>query len=227
MNIKKNVFIIDKNNNELNKMLNHLGYNVINYCNLKNILNEIKKYNPDLILFDFMMFGNASVTIIKEIRSISCVPIIIITNNDEKINKIMALELGADDYILKPFDLDELSARIKAINRRYIRNTNELKEDVIKINDIEFNLHEYKIKYNNKKIYMPPKEYELFYYLVTRINKVVTREKLLKEVWNEDIKSNSRTLDVHITRLREKLKDLNDLEIVTIWGKGYKFIISH
>ena len=227
MNIKKNVFIVDKSNNELNKMLNHLGYNIINYCNFKNILNEIKKYNPDLILFDFMMFGNASVTIIKEIRSISCVPIIIITHNDEKINKIMALELGADDYIIKPIDLDELSARIKAINRRYIRNINELKEDVIKISNIEFNSHEYKIKYNNKKICMSPKEYELFYYLVTRINKVVTREKLLKEVWNEDVKKNSRTLDVHITRLREKLKDLNDLEIVTVWGKGYKFIINH
>lgn len=227
MNIKKNVFIVDKSNNELNKMLNHLGYNIINYCNLKNILNEIKKYNPDLILFDFMMFGNASVTIIKEIRNISFVPIIIITHNDEKINKIMALELGADDYMIKPIDLDELSARIKAINRRYIRNTNELKEDVIEINNIEFNLHEYKIKYNNKKICMPPKEYELFYYLVTRINKVVTREKLLNEVWNEDVKSSSRTLDVHITRLREKLKDLNDLEIVTVWGKGYKFIINH
>ena len=174
-----------------------------------------------------MLFGNASVTIIKEIRNISCVPIIIITHNDEKINKIMTLELGADDYIIKPIDLDELSARIKAINRRYTRNTNDLKEDVIEINNIEFNSHEYKIKYNNKKICMPPKEYELFYYLVTRIDKVVTREKLLKEVWNEDVKSSSRTLDVHITRLREKLKDLNDLEIITIWGKGYKFIINH
>lgn len=227
MNIRKNAFIIDRSNNELNKMLNSLGYNTINYYNLKNIINEIKKYNPDLILFDFMLFGNASITIIKEIRNISCVPIIIITHNDEKINKIMTLELGADDYIIKPIDLDELSARIKAINRRYIRNTNDLKEDVIEINNIEFNSHEYKIKYNNKKICMPPKEYELFYYLVTRIDKVVTREKLLKEVWNEDVKSSSRTLDVHITRLREKLKDLNDLEIVTIWGKGYKFIINH
>ncbi len=227
MNIRKNAFIIDRSNNELNKMLNSLGYNTINYYNLKNIINEIKKYNPDLILFDFMLFGNASVTIIKEIRNISCVPIIIITHNDEKINKIMTLELGADDYIIKPIDLDELSARIKAINRRYTRNTNDLKEDVIEINNIEFNSHEYKIKYNNKKICMPPKEYELFYYLVTRIDKVVTREKLLKEVWNEDVKSSSRTLDVHITRLREKLKDLNDLEIITIWGKGYKFIINH
>lgn len=227
MNIRKNAFIIDRSNNELNKMLNSLGYNTINYYNLKNIINEIKKYNPDLILFDFMLFGNASVTIIKEIRNISCVPIIIITHNDEKINKIMTLELGADDYIIKPIDLDELSARIKAINRRYIRNTNDLKEDVIEINNIEFNSHEYKIKYNNKKICMPPKEYELFYYLVTRIDKVVTREKLLKEVWNGDVKSSSRTLDVHITRLREKLKDLNDLEIITIWGKGYKFIINH
>ena len=227
MNIRKNAFIIDRSNNELNKMLNSLGYNTINYYNLKNIINEIKKYNPDLILFDFMLFGNASVTIIKEIRNISCVPIIIITHNDEKINKIMTLELGADDYIIKPIDLDELSARIKAINRRYTRNTNDLKEDVIEINNIEFNSHEYKIKYNNKKICMSPKEYELFYYLVTRIDKVVTREKLLKEVWNEDVKSSSRTLDVHITRLREKLKDLNDLEIITIWGKGYKFIINH
>ena len=227
MNIRKNAFIIDRSNNELNKMLNSLGYNTINYYNLKNIINEIKKYNPDLILFDFMLFGNASVTIIKEIRNISCVPIIIITHNDEKINKIMTLELGADDYIIKPIDLDELSARIKAINRRYIRNTNDLKEDVIEINNIEFNSHEYKIKYNNKKICMPPKEYELFYYLVTRINKVVTREKLLKEVWNEDVKSSSRTVDVHITRLREKLKCFNDLEILTVWGKGYKFIINH
>lgn len=227
MNIRKNVFIIDRSNNELNKMLNSLGYNTINYYNLKNIINEIKKYNPDLILFDFMIFGNALLTIIKEIRNISCVPIIVITNNNEKINKIMALELGADDYVLKPFDLDELSARIKAINRRYTKNIKELNKNIKEISNIEFNSYENKIKYKNKEISMTPKEYELFYYLVLRINKVVTRENILNKVWNDDINSSSRTVDVHITRLREKLKCFNDLEILTIWGKGYKFIINH
>jgi transcriptional regulatory protein resD len=227
MNIRKNVFIIDRSNNELNKMLNSLGYNTINYYNLKNIINEIKKYNPDLILFDFMIFGNALLTIIKEIRNISCVPIIVITNNNEKINKIMALELGADDYVLKPFDLGELSARIKAINRRYTKNIKELNKNIKEISNIEFNSYENKIKYKNKEISMTPKEYELFYYLVLRINKVVTRENILNKVWNEDINSSSRTVDVHITRLREKLKCFNDLEILTIWGKGYKFIINH
>ena len=226
MNIRKNVFIIDRSNNELNKMLNSLGYNTINYYNLKNIINEIKKYNPDLILFDFMIFGNALLTIIKEIRNISCVPIIVITNNNEKINKIMALELGADDYVLKPFDLGELSARIKAINRRYTKNIKELNKNIKEISNIEFNSYENKIKYKNKEISMTPKEYELFYYLVLRINKVVTRENILNKVWNEDINSSSRTVDVHITRLREKLKCFNDLEILTIWGKGYKFIIN-
>ena len=166
MNIRKNVFIIDRSNNELNKMLNSLGYNTINYYNLKNIINEIKKYNPDLILFDFMIFGNALLTIIKEIRNISCVPIIVITNNNEKINKIMALELGADDYVLKPFDLGELSARIKAINRRYTKNIKELNKNIKEISNIEFNSYENKIKYKNKEISMTPKEYELFYYLV-------------------------------------------------------------
>ena len=227
MNIRKNVFIIDRSNNELNKMLNSLGYNTINYYNLKNIINEIKKYNPDLILFDFMIFGNALLTIIKEIRNISCVPIIVITNNNEKINKIMALELGADDYVLKPFDLGELSARIKAINRRYTKNIKELNKNIKEISNIEFNSYENKIKYKNKEISMTPKEYELFYYLVLRINKVVTRENILNKVWNEDINSSSRTVDVHITRIREKLKCFNDLEILTIWGKGYKFIINH
>ena len=227
MNIRKNVFIIDRSNNELNKMLNSLGYNTINYYNLKNIINEIKEYNPDLILFDFMIFGNALLTIIKEIRNISCVPIIVITNNNEKINKIMALELGADDYVLKPFDLGELSARIKAINRRYTKNIKELNKNIKEISNIEFNSYENKIKYKNKEISMTPKEYELFYYLVLRINKVVTRENILNKVWNEDINSSSRTVDVHITRLREKLKCFNDLEILTIWGKGYKFIINH
>ena len=227
MNIRKNVFIIDRSNNELNKMLNSLGYNTINYYNLKNIINEIKKYNPDLILFDFMIFGNALLTIIKEIRNISCVPIIVITNNNEKINKIMALELGADDYVLKPFDLDELSARIKAINRKYTKNIKELNKNIKEISNIKFNSYENKIKYKNKEISMAPKEYELFYYLVLRINKVVTRENILNKVWNDDINSSSRTVDVHITRLREKLKCFNDLEILTIWGKGYKFIINH
>ena len=227
MNIRKNVFIIDRSNNELNKMLNSLGYNTINYYNLKNIINEIKKYNPDLILFDFMIFGNALLTIIKEIRNISCVPIIVITNHNEKINKIMAVELGADDYVLKPFDLGELSARIKAINRRYTKNIKELNKNIKEISNIEFNSYENKIKYKNKEISMTPKEYELFYYLVLRINKVVTRENILNKVWNEDINSSSRTVDVHITRLREKLKCFNDLEILTIWGKGYKFIINH
>ena len=174
-----------------------------------------------------MIFGNALLTIIKEIRNISCVPIIVITNNNEKINKIMALELGADDYVLKPFDLGELSARIKAINRRYTKNIKELNKNIKEISNIEFNSYENKIKYKNKEISMTPKEYELFYYLVLRINKVVTRENILNKVWNEDINSSSRTVDVHITRLREKLKCFNDLEILTIWGKGYKFIINH
>ena len=110
-----------------------------------------------------MIFGNALLTIIKEIRNISCVPIIVITNNNEKINKIMALELGADDYVLKPFDLGELSARIKAINRRYTKNIKELNKNIKEISNIEFNSYENKIKYKNKEISMTPKEYELFY----------------------------------------------------------------
>lgn len=226
MNIKKNALIIDKSNNELKKMLSNLGYNVINYYNLKDISHEIKRSNPHLILFDFMIFGKGTVSLIKEIRKISSCPIIIITDNEEKINKIMALELGADDYVIKPFDLDELSARIKAVNRRYIKNIHESEEEAIKISNIQFYSYECKIKYKNKEISMPAKEYELFYYLVAKINKVVTREELLKNVWNEEVKSTSRTVDIHIKRLREKLKSLKDLEILTVWGLGYKLIIN-
>ena len=187
-------------------------------------VNLFKTYDPDLVLLDIMLPKKDGWQVCREIREISAKPIIMITAKGETFDKVLGLELGADDFVVKPFDMKELSARIKAVLRRSF--TKETKEDseIIKYENIEISLVKYELKINGKSIDVPPKELELLYFLASNSNHVFTRDQLLDKVWGFDYLGDSRTVDVHVKRLREKLEGVSEKwSLKTVWGVGYKF----
>ena len=183
-----------------------------------------KIYEPDLVLLDIMMPKKDGWQVCREIREISPKPVIMITAKGEVFDKVLGLELGADDFIVKPFDMKELSARIKAVLRRYHAHGNMADEEIIKFENIEISLQKYELKLRGKSIDIPPKELELLYFLASNCNRVFTRDQLLDKVWGFDYLGDSRTVDVHVKRLREKLEGVSDKWVLkTVWGVGYKF----
>ena len=187
-------------------------------------INLFKTFDPDLVLLDLMLPKKDGWQVCREIREISTKPIIMITAKGETFDKVLGLELGADDFVVKPFDMKELSARIKAVLRRSY--TKETKEDseIIKYENIEISLVKYELKINGKSVDVPPKELELLYFLASNSNHVFTRDQLLDKVWGFDYLGDSRTVDVHVKRLREKLEGVSDKwSLKTVWGVGYKF----
>ena len=187
-------------------------------------LNTFKLYEPDLVLLDIMMPKKDGWQVCREIREISSKPVIMITAKGEVFDKVLGLELGADDFIVKPFDMKELSARIKAVLRRYHAHAKAGDEEVVKFENIEISLQKYELKLSGKAIDVPPKELELLYFLASNCNRVFTRDQLLDKVWGFDYLGDSRTVDVHIKRLREKLEGASDKWLLkTVWGVGYKF----
>ena len=185
-----------------------------------------KMYEPDLVLLDLMMPKKDGLQVCREIREVSSKPIIMVTAKDDVFDKVLCLELGADDFVVKPFDLKELSARVKAVLRRYASHDNQNDDEVIKFDNIEISLQKYELKLNGKSVDIPPKELELLYFLASNYNRVFTRDQLLDKVWGFDYLGDSRTVDVHVKRLREKLQDVSDKWILkTVWGVGYKFEI--
>ena len=184
-----------------------------------------KKDAPNLVLLDIMMPGMDGIEVIKQIRKDSTVPVIMLTAKGDTIDKVLALELGADDYIVKPFEPKEMIARIKAVIRR-TENVVEENNSTIKYPDLEISITEYTVEYFGKKLELPPKELELLYFLSSHPNVVYTREQLLQKVWEFDFYGDSRTIDVHIKRLREKLGDHKEWRIKTVWGVGYKFEVG-
>ena len=187
-------------------------------------VNCFKIYEPDLVLLDIMMPKKDGWQVCREIREISPKPVIMITAKGEVFDKVLGLELGADDFIVKPFDMKELSARIKAVLRRYNAHTKNEDEEVVRFENIEISLQKYELKLNGKAIDIPPKELELLYFLTSNCNRVFTRNQLLDKVWGFDYLGDSRTVDVHVKRLREKLEGISDKwSLKTVWGVGYKF----
>ncbi|MBR5515716.1 MAG: response regulator transcription factor [Clostridia bacterium] len=185
-----------------------------------------KMYEPDLVLLDLMMPKKDGLQVCREIREVSSKPIIMVTAKDDVFDKVLCLELGADDFVVKPFDMKELSARVKAVLRRYASHDNQNDDEVIKFDNIEISLQKYELKLNGKSVDIPPKELELLYFLASNYNRVFTRDQLLDKVWGFDYLGDSRTVDVHVKRLREKLQDVSDKWILkTVWGVGYKFEI--
>ena len=183
-----------------------------------------QRYNPELILLDIMMPKLDGWQVCREIRKNSSVPIIMLTAKGETFDKILGLELGADDYITKPFDTKEVVARIKAVLRRSGERSksNDVKE--VRFDKLRINLTNYELVVDGKSVDTPPKELELVYHLASNPNRVYTRDQLLDEVWGFDYYGDSRTVDVHVKRLREKLEGVSDKwELKTVWSVGYKF----
>ncbi len=186
-------------------------------------LNVFRSFNPDLVLLDIMMPLKDGWQVCREIRETSSKPVIMITAKNEVFDKVLGLELGADDFIVKPFDMKELSARVKAVLRRYHAN-GQSDDEVVRFDQIEISLQKYELKLRGKTIDVPPKELELLYFLASNVNRVFTRNQLLDKVWGYDYLGDSRTIDVHVKRLREKLDGVSDRwALKTVWGVGYKF----
>ena len=189
-------------------------------------LSKFRDERPDLIVLDLMLPGIDGWQVCREIRKTSSVPIIMLTAKSETFDKVLGLELGADDYITKPFEAKELLARVKAVLRRSGTKEEEAKGEVI-FKNLSINIENYELQIKNEQIDAPPKEIELLYFLASNPNRVYTREQLLEEVWGFDYFGDSRTVDVHIKRLREKLEGAEDgWQLKTVWGVGYKFEIK-
>lgn len=192
----------------------------------ESVMGAYESFQPNLILLDLMLPGIDGYQVCREVRAKYSVPIIMLSAKGEVFDKVLGLELGADDYIEKPFDSKELVARAKAVLRRY--KPAPVEKEVKKVKCVEYadlsiNLTNYSVVYMGKTIDMPPKELELLYFLAASPNHVYTREQLLDQIWGYEYIGDTRTVDVHIKRLREKIKDHNDWKIATIWGIGYKF----
>ena len=182
-----------------------------------------KQNSPDLILLDIMLPKLDGWQVCREIRKNSVVPIIMLTAKGEVFDKVLGLELGADDYVTKPFETKEIIARIKAVFRRTKQQSDsDIKE--VKYDKLRINLTNYELVVDGKNIDTPPKELELIYHLASNPNRVFTRDQLLDEVWGFDYYGDSRTVDVHVKRLREKLENISEFwSLKTVWGVGYKF----
>ena len=178
---------------------------------------------PSIVILDVMMPKMDGLQVCREIRRISNIPIIMLTAKGETFDKVLGLELGADDYITKPFDIKELVARVKAVLRRSEAKDNEAEKEVV-FPKLTINLSNYELKLDGEYINLPAKELELLYFLASHPNRVFTREQLLEEVWGFDYPGDTRTVDVHIKRLREKLKNVEaNWKIHTVWSVGYRF----
>ena len=208
----------------LKRYFENEGYSVKTANNGAEGVSFFKIYDPDIVLLDIMLPKKDGWQVCREIRESSTKPIIMITAKDEVFDKVLGLELGADDFVVKPFDMKELSARVKAVLRRYQAHATQSDDDVIKFDNIEISLRKYELKLAGKSVDVPPKELELLYFLASNSNRVFTRDQLLDKVWGFDYLGDSRTVDVHVKRLREKLEGVSDKWVLkTVWGVGYKF----
>ena len=217
----------DSNISDLLKMyFENEGYDVKTAADGVEGLNYFKIFEPDLVLLDIMLPKKDGWQVCREIREMSSKPVIMVTAKGEVFDKVLGLELGADDFVVKPFDMKELSARVKAVLRRYQTHSHQSDDEVIKFENIEISLQKYELKLRGKSVDIPPKELELLYFLASNYNRVFTRDQLLDKVWGFDYLGDSRTVDVHVKRLREKLEGVSDKWVLkTVWGVGYKFDI--
>lgn len=221
------ILIVDDDENicEVIKMyLETTGYNVKVAHDGKAAKEEFVNFSPNLVVLDMMLPGIDGMEVLKWIRKDSNVPVIMLTAKGETFDKVLALEIGADDYVVKPFEPKELLARVKAVMRRY--SGEEPDNVVLNFPGLTIDANSYKVIYNGEEVKTPPKEFELLHYLASNKNKVFTRDQLLCEVWRYDYPGDSRTVDVHIKRLREKLNGGEDWQLETVWGVGYKFEVK-
>ncbi len=227
---KPKILIVDDDLNicELLRLyLEKDGFDICVANDGEQAIKQATDFSPDLILLDIMLPKLDGWQVCREIRKTSSTPIIMLTAKGETFDKILGLELGADDYVSKPFDTKEVIARVKAVLRRSTESdkSNEIKE--VKFDKLRINLTNYELEVDGKTIDTPPKELELLYHLASNPNRVYTRDQLLDEVWGFDYYGDSRTVDVHVKRLREKLENVSDKwTLKTVWGVGYKFEVK-
>lgn len=197
----------------------------------QSALDAFKEYAPNLILLDIMLPGLDGYEVCREIRRESKVPIIMLSAKTEVFDKVLGLELGADDYIIKPFDSKELVARVKAVLRRYTEAPASVEkkpdEKRVEYKDLIINLSNYEVIYKGKPVEMTPREIELLYFLASSPNQVFTREQLLDHIWGYEYAGDTRTVDVHIKRIREKIADTDQWSIGTVWSVGYRFEVHN
>ena len=238
MAYKQKILIVDDDANIAELISLYLMKECFDTCiaeDGEDALAKCDEFQPDLILLDLMLPGIDGYEVCREIRKTSRVPVIMLSAKGETFDKVLGLELGADDYMVKPFDSKELVARVRAVLRRQATSglpekiptpQHEEKGDVVKYEDITVNKDNYTVVYKGSTVDMPPKELELLYFLMTNPNKVFTREQLLDHIWGYDYIGDTRTVDVHIKRLREKIKDTGNWCLATVWGVGYKFEVK-
>ena len=197
----------------------------------QSALDAFKEYAPNLILLDIMLPGLDGYEVCREIRRESKVPIIMLSAKTEVFDKVLGLELGADDYIIKPFDSKELVARVKAVLRRYTEAPAPVEkkhdEKRVEYKDLIINLSNYEVIYKGNPVEMTPREIELLYFLASSPNQVFTREQLLDHIWGYEYAGDTRTVDVHIKRIREKIADTDQWSIGTVWSVGYRFEVHN
>ena len=231
---KKRILIVDDDENIAELISLYLlkeCFDTEIVLNGEDALEAFKTYKPHLILLDIMLPGMDGYDVCREIRKDSNVPIVMLSAKGEVFDKVLGLKIGADDYMVKPFDSNELVARVQAILRRAAQS--EVKEEapqeqgeVVRYDGLVVNLASYSVIYNGMQVDMPPKEMELLYFLASSPNQVFTREQLLDKIWGYDYIGDTRTVDVHVKRVREKIKDGANWSIATVWGIGYKFEVK-
>lgn len=231
MENKPKILIVDDEENicELVRLyIEKEGFDAIIANDGQEAVAKFNEEKPDLILLDIMLPIKDGWQVCREIRAQSKVPIIMLTAKGETFDKVLGLELGADDYVVKPFEPKELIARIRAVLRRSADSVDEkADEDELSFDGLKINQSTYEVYIDDKKVEMPPKEFELLYFLAKNTNKVFTRDQLLDEIWGYEFFGDSRTVDVHIKRIREKLEGENRTwALKTVWGVGYKFEVS-
>ena len=227
---KQKILIVDDDNNIAELISLYLTKECYE-CRIVNdgeeALKEVEPFQPNLVLLDLMLPGIDGYQVCREIRHKSNLPIIMLSAKGEVFDKVLGLELGADDYIIKPFDSKELVARVKAVLRRFQpaapAAASQTTGKYVEYQDLIINQTNYSVIYKGKTVDMPPKELELLYFLASSPNQVFTREQLLDHIWGYEYIGDTRTVDVHIKRLREKIKDHANWSISTVWGIGYKF----
>ncbi|MBR3573662.1 MAG: response regulator transcription factor [Lachnospiraceae bacterium] len=229
---KQRILIVDDDNNIAELISLYLVkecYETLIVNDGESALEQVTEFGPDLMLLDIMLPGIDGYEVCRRVRTTSELPIIMLSAKGETFDKVLGLQLGADDYIEKPFDSKEMVARVKAVLRRSASKPVPVPAqensdiDAVFYPDLIINLTNYSVTYKGRTIEMPPKELELLYFLASSPNRVYTREQLLDRIWGYEYSGDTRTVDVHIKRIREKIGDHEKWRISTIWGKGYKF----
>ena len=226
---KQKILIVDDDNNIAELISLYLTkecFNTMIVNDGEEALNAFASFSPNLILLDLMLPGIDGYQVCREIRQKSNVPIIMLSAKGETFDKVLGLELGADDYIIKPFETKEVTARIKAVLRR-CGSKDEENKGVYDFDNLHLDMNRYELKVKGKVVDAPPKELELLACLAGHPNRVYTRDQLLDEVWGFEYYGDSRTIDVHVKRLREKLEGASEQwNLKTVWGVGYKFEVK-